>query len=108
MRRRTSQLWAVVAGLVALAFLLFAYHPDFTEHTSAGGISAPLAPAPIIESAPAVKLLQSQFKGHLHAHRTVYLSLVFVVVGVLNGFREDPDSRPRHCGPLPRPPPKFS
>jgi len=108
MRGRIGFAWAL-AGVVSLACLLvFACHPSVLAGPPAG-MSAPVAPAASIESAPAVRLLPSPFDPHGPVLGTLRFSPALGALGATSGTRQDEGAAPPNYGPLHRrPPPSFS
>ena len=109
MRWRIGLAWALIIAGVGLAFLLVsACHPGFTTTTPAG-MSAPMDPAPSIESALATQLLRLQSDGHGQALRVIDLSFALETVCATNRAGQDSGPAQPHYGPLHRrPPPSLS
>jgi hypothetical protein len=109
MRSRISFAWALAASAPLVFLLVFSCQLSFAANAPAAGMSAPTAPVRVIESAPAVHLLQSPFDGQGLALRSQNVSLELIALFAIQSSVASSQAIYHLYGPLHRrPPPSIS
>src|SRR5512142_1587835 len=107
-RSRASVVWALAAGFVLAALLIFATHPLVLTRPEAG-MSAPIPRSASIESAPAIRVLPTHIDVYGSVPRPAAPVPPLTGVGLGPIFHWVAAAAEPHYGPLHRrPPPSLS